>query len=434
MNLRRLYNNPEAKKITVKFIVIFLVGVMSIFGATYYVVNNINKTLIDQNTSVLGCIIENKDIPEIIKGFYEIKDGNELVQAKEILKSYGYDDELSILINEVTNKFYTEILVIFIPIIILFTIMLYLIFIKELKDIYVQVDNIVKNISDTSSGKFKKIEPKYEEGDVAILTTSLNYMGERVNNSIQKLKEDKDNLKDFLSDISHQLKTPLASLVMFTDLIKENEDMPKEDRAKFLEKCDEQEVRMEWLIMNLLKVSHQLKTPLASLVMFTDLIKENEDMPKEDRAKFLEKCDEQEVRMEWLIMNLLKVGRLEAGAINFKRERQTLRETIELAVSSLVGEAERKNQKLILTGDLDCQVIHDREWLGEAISNIAKNAIEHTQDGGEIEIRVSDGKIIKNIYIKDNGPGIPKDIRKKVFKRFYKGESSTDPKSIEYLY
>ena len=377
MNLKRLYNNPEAKKITSKFLIIFLVGVISIFGATYYVVENINKTLLDQNISVISSVIENKEISEVIKGFYEIKDGNELVEAKEILESYGYDDDLSIMVNEVTNKFYTEILVIFIPIIILFTIMLYLIFIKELKDIYVQVDNIVKNISDTSNGKFKKIEPKYEEGDVAILTTSLNYMGERVNNSIQKLNEDKDNLKDFLSDISHQLKTPLASLVMFTDLMKENEDMPKEDRAKFLDKCDEQEVRMEWLIMN-----------------------------------------------------LLKVGRLEAGAINFKRERQPLRETIELAVSSLIGEAERKNQKLIVTGDLDCEVIHDREWLGEAISNITKNAIEHTQDGGEIEIRVSEGKIIKNIYIKDNGPGIPKEIRKKVFKRFYKGESSTDPKSI----
>ena len=377
MNLKRLYNNPEAKKITSKFLIIFLVGVISIFGATYYVVENINKTLLDQNISVISSVIENKEISEVIKGFYEIKDGNELVEAKEILESYGYDDDLSIMVNEVTNKFYTEILVIFIPIIILFTIMLYLIFIKELKDIYVQVDNIVKNISDTSNGKFKKIEPKYEEGDVAILTTSLNYMGERVNNSIQKLNEDKDNLKDFLSDISHQLKTPLASLVMFTDLMKENEDMPKEDRAKFLDKCDEQEVRMEWLIMN-----------------------------------------------------LLKVGRLEAGAINFKRERQPLKETIELAVSSLVGEVERKNQKLIITGDLECEIVHDREWLGEAISNITKNAIEHTQDGGEIEIRVSEGKIIKNIYIKDNGPGIPKDIRKKVFKRFYKGESSTDPKSI----
>ena len=377
MNLKRLYNNPEAKKITSKFLIIFLVGVISIFGATYYVVENINKTLLDKNISVISSVIENKEISEVIKGFYEIKDGNELVEAKEILESYGYDDDLSIMVNEVTNKFYTEILVIFIPIIILFTIMLYLIFIKELKDIYVQVDNIVKNISDTSNGKFKKIEPKYEEGDVAILTTSLNYMGERVNNSIQKLNEDKDNLKDFLSDISHQLKTPLASLVMFTDLMKENEDMPKEDRAKFLDKCDEQEVRMEWLIMN-----------------------------------------------------LLKVGRLEAGAVNFKRERQPLRETIELAVSSLIGEAERKNQKLIVTGDLDCEVVHDREWLGEAISNITKNAIEHTQDSGEIEIRVSEGKIIKNIYIKDNGPGIPKDIRKKVFKRFYKGESSTDPKSI----
>ena len=377
MNLRRLYNNPEAKKITVKFFIIFLAGVISIFGSTYYIVKNINKTLIDQNTSVLSSVIQNKETSEVIKGFYEIKDGNELAEAREILKNYGYDDELSIRTNEVTNKFYKEILIIFIPIIILFTIMLYLIFVKELKDIYIQVDTIVKSISDTSSGQFKKIEPKYEEGDIAILTTSLNYMGERVNNSIQKLKEDKENLKDFLSDISHQLKTPLASLVMFTDLMKENENMPKEDRIKFLEKCNEQELRMEWLIMN-----------------------------------------------------LLKVGRLEAGAINFKKERQPLRETIELSISPLIGEAKRKNQKLILTGDLDCEVIHDREWLGEAISNITKNAIEHTQEGGRIEIRVSEGKLIKSIYIKDNGPGIPKDLRKKVFKRFYKGESSANPKSI----
>lgn len=377
MDLRRLYNNPEAKKVTVKFLVIFLVGVISIFAATYYIVENINKTLINQNTSVLSNVIEDKEISEVIKGFYEIKDGSELEEAKEILKSYGYDNELSIRVNEVTNKFYKDIVNILIPIIILFAILLYLIFIKELNCIYVQVDNIVNNISDTSNGKFKNIDPKYEEGSLAILTTSLNYMGNRVNNSIQKLKEDKENLKDFLSDISHQLKTPLASIVMFTDLMKENEDMPKEDRLSFLEKCDEQEVRMEWLIMN-----------------------------------------------------LLKVGRLEAGAINFKRESQYLRDTIELAVSSLIGEAERKNQKLIVTGDLDCKIVHDRQWLGEAISNITKNAIEHTQDGGEIEIRISDGKIIKKIYIKDNGPGIPKDIRKNVFKRFYKGESSTDPKSI----
>lgn len=377
MNLRRLYNNPEARRISRKFLIIFVIGIISIFIATNYVVNRINRTLIDQNTSVLSSVIDNKEIPEIIKGFYEIKDDDELEEAKGVLKSYGYDDDLSIKINEVSNSFYKDILIIFIPLTILFTIMLYLIFIRELRLIFIQVDKIVKNISDTSNGGFKKIDGRYEEGDIAILTTSLNYMGERVNNSIHKLKEDKENLKDFLSDISHQLKTPLASLVMFTDIMKENEDMPKEDRKKFLEKCDEQELRMEWLIMN-----------------------------------------------------LLKVGRLEAGAINFKKERQPLRETIDLAVSSLRGEAERKKQKLLLTGDLDCEVIHDREWLGEAISNITKNAIEHTQEGGEIEIRVSEGKLIKNIYIKDNGPGIPKEIRKRVFKRFYKGESNTNPKSI----
>ncbi len=68
MNLKRLYNNPEAKKVTIKFFIIFLFGVISIFGATYYVVNNINRTLMDQNTSVLSSIIENKDIPEVIEG------------------------------------------------------------------------------------------------------------------------------------------------------------------------------------------------------------------------------------------------------------------------------------------------------------------------------------------------------------------------------
>ncbi|MDZ7548278.1 sensor histidine kinase, partial [Clostridium perfringens] len=129
-------------------------------------------------------------------------------------------------------------------------------------------------------------------------------------------------------------------------------------------------------------------------------MKENENMPFEDRRKFLEKCEEQQLRMEWLIMNLLKVGRLEARVIKFYKEKQSLRETINLSISSLIEEAKKKDQRLVITGDLDCELFHDRRWLGEAISNIVKNAIEHTAEGKEIEIRVSAGKLITKIYIK----------------------------------
>ena len=153
-------------------------------------------------------------------------------------------------------------------------------------------------------------------------------------------------------------------------------------------------------------------------------------MPYEDRVNFLDRCEEQLGRMGWLIMNLLKVGRLEAGAINFKIESQSIRETIETAISSLSEEARNKHQSLIICGDLNAKIKHDRKWLGEAISNIVKNAIEHTGENGEIKVEVSKGKIISKIYIKDNGEGIPKEMQDKVFERFYKGENSVNPKSI----
>ena len=228
-----------------------------------------------------------------------------------------------------------------------------------------------------SHGEYKAIAGDFDEGEMAILVSSLNYMGERVNNSIRLLKEEKENLKDFLADISHQLKTPLSSLVMFNDLLRQNENMPYEDRVKFLDKSEEQ---------------------LS--------------------------------RMEWLIMNLLKVGRIEAGAIIFHEYDQSLRETIELSVSSLNGMAKKKEQKLVIGGDLDTVLFHDREWLAEALSNIIKNAIEHTPNNGIINISVDNGPLITKIIIKDNGKGIPKDMQSKIFKRFYKGENSTDPRSI----
>lgn len=377
MNFKKFFRNPEVKRISIKFLIILILGIISLVGVVGTLESKIINMLSNQNAITFANVLDAEKGSDIAIDFYEIKSEEEIEKAKEILSSYGYNDNISKGSNEVLSEIVKQMYILYIPIFILFILVLYLLFLKELKGIYNQVDTIVSESSSMSNGEYKKIEGNFEEGEMAVLISSLNYMGDRVNNSIELLKTEKEYLKDFLSDISHQLKTPLASLIMFNDLLKENKDMPYEDRVKFLDKCEEQ---------------------LG--------------------------------RMEWLIMNLLKVGRLEAGVINFKEEKQSLRDTIELAVSSLRGEAKNKNQNLIVDGKLDAEIKHDREWLAEAISNIVKNAIEHTHENGEIEVRVEKGPIITKIYIKDNGPGISEEMQKKVFKRFYKGESSRNPKSI----
>ena len=236
MNLSRFYTNPEVRRITGKFIIILLIGIIGIYFLSLSIVKNINKTLINQNTMVAAQILDNNSPKDIIKNFYTTKSDKELENARQFLKSYGYDENLSLASNDITSEFFKEIIKVFIPMFIIYIITLYLLFLNELKSIFLQVRTIVKETGAMSDGEYHRIEGKFEEGDMAILISSLNYMGDRVNNSIELLKEEKTYLKDFLSDMSHQLKTPLASLVMFNDLLRENENMPYEDRVNFLDK------------------------------------------------------------------------------------------------------------------------------------------------------------------------------------------------------
>lgn len=377
MNLGKLYRNPEVKRATIKYIVILIIGIIVITATANILINKLNKKIITQNILTLSKVINNEDISKVISTLYNAGDKEDLEKARELLKSYGYDESVSIDRNEYIKFFSKEVMWTMIPIYIFFITLMYLLFITELKSLYNKIEDIVLNVSSMSKGKYKEIEGSFDNGELGVLISSLNYMGDRVNNSIYMLKKEKENLKDFLADISHQLKTPLASLVMFNDLLRENENMPYEDRIKFLDKSEEQ--------LN---------------------------------------------RMEWLIMNLLKVGRIEAGAIIYNEYRQPLRDTIDTAVSSLKGVANKKNQDLIIKGDLDVNLYHDKEWLAEALSNIIKNAIENTAENGKIIVEVSNGPLITKIFIRDNGKGIPKDMQNKIFKRFYKGENSTNPKSI----
>lgn len=377
MNIRKIYRNPQVKSITKKYILILIIGLLCIGISTKTIISEVNKIIVKQGTIVYSNVISHKDLVSLARDIYTLKDEKSYKEAKKILREYGYDEDISFAANDIMHSITIKIILVFSIIFIVFLSILYALYIGELKKIFKEIDKMNKNIWKMASGEYEKLDGEFSEGDISMLNSNLNFMGERVNNSISLLKEDKENLKDFLSDISHQLKTPLSSLIMFNDLLKENEDMPYDTRVKFLEKSEEQ---------------------LS--------------------------------RMEWLIMNLLKVGRLEAGVIKFNLDEDVIFDTVNLALSPLEDMAIKKHQKITITGDRKAQLLHDKEWLAEALTNIIKNSIEHTGENGKINIEIVNGKLITKIIISDNGEGIPKEMQKKIFKRFYKGERSRDPKSI----
>lgn len=237
---------------------------------------------------------------------------------------------------------------------------------------------VLGNLADNMvEGKFNSEIIDFKEGELFIFYNKFLSMGERLKKALNDLQNEKILLKDIISDISHQLKTPLVALISYNDILKNHESMSVEDKNMFIE--------------------------------FT--------------SKQLD-------RMEWLITTLLKYARIESNVVKYNKDTIPLKETIVNAIGPLRLKAEEKSQKIILNCHSQGYYLHDKKWMEEAISNIIKNAIEHTENNGIIDIKLEETPLSIGISIKDNGEGIRKDEIRKIFNRFYKGENSLNPTSI----
>ncbi len=258
----------------------------------------------------------------------------------------------------------------------LWTLLLFLgamLFLYHRERLYKKSENIIKDYID---GNYTVHLPQSNEGNIYQLLASVDQLATMLqakNNTEQKTKE---FLKNTISDISHQLKTPLSALVMYQEIIENEPDNPETVREFSL------------------KSGTALK------------------------------------RIEQLIQSILKITRIDAGSIYFEKSNYSIPDILSHAISELTTRANNEKKEIVINGDLEQMLYCDIEWTGEAIGNIVKNALDHTDAGGKITISWERTPAMIRIFITDNGHGIAQEDIHHIFKRFYRSKNTSDSQGI----
>lgn len=166
-------------------------------------------------------------------------------------------------------------------------------------------------------------------------------------------------------------------------------------------------------------ISHQVKTPIANIKMFTNILQQHQ-LPPEKQAEFLRTMEGQIDKLDFLMQSLIKMSRLETGTFVLHPQEGRLADTIALAMSAVWAKAEAKEISLSADCDSSICVQHDPKWTAEALGNILDNAIKYTPPGGSVTVSVRPWQFYTRVDIADTGIGIAEEHYNDIFQRFYR--------------
>lgn len=365
--------NVEMKSFIRRFSVLFLVAIVMCSGVTLINLRIIKDKVVENNQAIIGNILSKR--PELEEDIIDIvtqgnsKDNVDFGQ--KILSKYNYNSNISLnnepIINE-SIRYIFNINWMFLCIILILFIILALSYFKK---IYEDIKDMTDYVYNSSEGVRFEMKNRNQDGQIGLLKTELIKMTNILKEKVELLNNEKIFLNNTISDISHQLKTPMTSLVILNDLM-------------------------------------------------------YEDLPQETKIEFLDKIKSQLNRMEWLVKSMLKLSKVEAKVIDFEKKEVKINELIKRSVAPSLIPMEIKNIELSISGDDNTSYIGDINWSSEAFVNIIKNCIEHTPQGGKINISYDENPIYCEVVIKDSGEGIDKKDLPHIFKRFYKGKASKE--------
>lgn len=357
----------KVNKKTLIFIIITSVFSLVLFGL---LLNYQYKTYtINYNNKI------NSLINEVINKYPEVNE-SDLVgilnseSEDDLLNKYGINDKSSSVIEN--DKLFKKYLFIDLSILFIIIITLYVYFVINKSKRTKKINKIIELISKINRRNFDIDIEDYTEDELSILKQEVYKTSLMLRSEADNSLKDKLNLKDSLSDISHQLKTPLTSITIMIDNILDNEEMDSKTRRKFL-------VNIKREIINI----------------------------------------------NFLVQNLLKLSKFDANVIKFNNEEVLIKDVVDEAIKKVSALSELKGVSIKVSGDKGSTIKCDFMWEVEALSNIIKNSIEHIEGEGFVEVNYTKNKVYSRILIRDNGVGINAEDLPYIFDRFYKGKNTS---------
>ena len=191
-------------------------------------------------------------------------------------------------------------------------------------------------------------------------------------------------------------------------------------------KVDEERQELQMLVSD---ISHQVKTPVSNLKMVTDTLLAK-PVTEQERRDFLQGVRSQTDKLEFLFQALVKTSRLETGAIRLEKKDGLLIDTLAQAMSGIVYGAEKKGIAVSVQCPEDLRVSHDSKWTAEALFNLLDNAVKYTPSGGQISVSVEQWEMYVKLDVTDTGKGIPESSQAAIFRRFYREEEVHDQPGV----
>ncbi len=191
-------------------------------------------------------------------------------------------------------------------------------------------------------------------------------------------------------------------------------------------KVDEERRELQMLVSD---ISHQVKTPVSNLKMVTDTLL-SRSVTEQERSDFLQGIRSQTDKLEFLFQALVKTSRLETGAIRLEKKDGPLIDTLAQAMSGIVYEAEKKDISVTVQCPDDLRLSHDSKWTAEALFNLLDNAVKYTPAGGKISVSVEQWEVYVKLDVTDTGKGISESQQAAIFRRFYREEEVHDKPGV----
>lgn len=361
-----------------KSIFIMMMSIIVIFSIfTVFQYNNLKNIYLEQeniNKRVVGILVNKYPQQEvdIVKSIYK-QDNRYLDLGAKTLDKYGYDNNYNMYENvnfkERLKYFLVNNLTVFVIIIILVSFIVFN-FTKYMYNRLLKVNSDIENII---NNKYIAQEEFKEEGVFNRIYTDLNKLSRSLNLKISSLDKEKESIKELVTDISHQLKTPLTSMSIMVDNIMDNPEMDSKTRSEFIK-----DIRREIININ------------------------------------------------FLVNSLLKLSKLDANSVYFINKEVYVEEIILESIKNVSVLCDLKNIDILVDGNKQIKINCDLKWQVEAITNILKNCVEHSKDNSKIEIFYEENNVYTKIEIKDYGVGIDKEDLTHIFERFYKGKNSSN--------